>query len=141
MSIKFRETVEKIVEKNPEYPPDAYEFINLAVSYTSEKLGRYREKDAGKRHMSAEELLEGIVEYALREFGPMAEAVMKSWNLDSPGAIGKIVFYMIEGKLLRASENDTISDFELDYDIDRALCRPFAGDAGHGKSITPPRIA
>jgi uncharacterized repeat protein (TIGR04138 family) len=140
MDSNFIETVSRIIDNDPRYAADAYEFISNAVNYTSGKLDRAREKDNEKRHISAKELLEGISEYAINEFGPMAGEVFKNWGLTSAKAIGDVVFNMVSEKLLRASEKDSIEDFSIDFDFDRVLMKTFEAKP-EKKKITPPKIA
>lgn len=140
MDSNFIETVSRIIDNDPRYAADAYEFISNAVNYTSRKLDRAKEKDSDKRHISAKELLDGISEYAIKEFGPMAGEVFKNWGLTSARAIGDVVFNMVTEKLLRASEKDSIDDFSIDFDFDGVLRKPFASRP-EKKKITPPTIA
>ncbi len=139
MDEKLREKVAEIVVADPRYAADAYEFISDAVNYTSRKLNRARERDQSKRHISARELLNGISEYAVQEFGPMAGEVLKSWGLTDANSIGNVVFNMVSNKLLRANEKDSINDFSIDYNFDEALAKPFAHKKN--KPYNPPIIA
>jgi uncharacterized repeat protein (TIGR04138 family) len=134
--IHFRKTVKRIIQEDPRYAEDAYDFINEALSYTSRKL----KKDTVENyHISGSELLNGISEYAIEQFGPMAGDVLKNWGLDSPLAIGNVVFNMVNEKLLRAREEDSIEDFNVDMDFDEIFKKRF--EASTGKKIDPPVIA
>jgi uncharacterized repeat protein (TIGR04138 family) len=140
MDSNFIDTVSRILDNDPRYAADAYEFISKAVTYTSQKLERAKEQDNAKRHISAKELLNGISDYAIKEFGPMAGEVFKSWGLTSARAVGDVVFNMVTEKLLRASEKDSIDDFSIEFDFDGVLRKNFEARAKK-KKITPPKIA
>ena len=118
----FQATVEKIVNEDPRYAPDAYPFISEAVFYTTDKLST---EEPDKRHISGQELLEGIREFALNRFGPMAETVLNSWGINDSMDIGRIVFHMVDNDLLGSNENDSIDDFRNGYDFKEAFATPF----------------
>lgn len=142
MDENFKKSVNRIVDTDPRYAADAYEFISNAVNYTAHSLKKNKEKkDRPDHHVSAKELLDGIAEYALREFGPMASEVMKSWGLSDAKAIGNVVYNMIDEKLLRASEEDCVEDFSIEYDFDATLRKPFTREKAAERSINPPTIA
>ena len=105
------------------------------------KLKKIKEKDKPDRHVSAKELLDGIAEYALREFGPMASEVIKNWGISDAQAIGNVVYNMIDEKLLKASDEDCVEDFSIEYDFDATLRKPFTREKAAPRSINPPMIA
>ncbi len=123
-TIEFYTKVNKITLKDSRYSSDAYEFINDAVIYTVKK-SEENKKENDSSHISGEELLYGVREYALKQFGPMAYSVFCEWGIFDGMAVGNIVFNMIEHKLLSSSENDSIKDFENAFDFKAALCSPF----------------
>lgn len=120
---KFQDAIKRIIEVDPRYSPDAYDFIGKAVTYTAKRLKRHKKN--GNPHVSGKELLEGVCHYATTQFGPMANAVMREWGLTSGRAVGDVVFNMINERLLRKSENDTLDDFDIDFDFEAELAKPF----------------
>lgn len=110
---KFRDTIERIVDHDPRYAVDAYEFINQAVSYTASQLKRSRKTK--NPHISGQELLKGISEYAIDQFGPLAGEVMKTWGLKDGSSIGNVVFNMVEQQLLYANKDESVKDFHGDF--------------------------
>lgn len=131
MDQKFKETIYKIYQRDDRYHPDAYEFVNAAVTYTAKKLERDR-KPSGDRHVTAEELVMGGMDYAITQYGFLAPSVLKQWGLKSGEDFGNIVYNMIAVRLLSASPNDSQADFkchpeladELQKRVDRALLLP-----------------
>ena len=118
---QFITTVEKMVTEDPRFSPEAYEFISDAVIYTTEQLLRNGNK---KRHISGKELLEGIKEFAMSEYGPIAKNVLENWGIKDSISIGHIVFNMVDNQLLGRSEEDTIEDFKGGFDFESAFSTP-----------------
>ena len=108
--------IKSIVSKEKRYAKDAYSFVNAAVNYTVLQ----KEKPS---HVNAQELLNGIVEFALKEYSSFYEDIFKSWNIFRASDIGNIVFALIEEKVLGANENDSIEDFNINFDL-FALAHP-----------------
>ena len=136
----FVEIVEKIIRSDLRYPADAYEFVNESVKFTIRKLRR-ESKSKQERHVTGEELIHGVAEYAAQEFGPLAWSVLEEWRLVSGSAIGDVVFNMIRSGLLTASENDSREDFNRIPDL-RTLLPTHSGRAENKKNGTmPPLIA
>jgi uncharacterized repeat protein (TIGR04138 family) len=110
MSKDFYNQVEKIFKGDPRYKPESYEFVMQALFYTQKRLKR-------EGHISAQELLNGIKDFALEQFGPMAPTVFEHWGITSTDDLGNIVFKMIENGLLKKTEGDSLEDFRAVYDL------------------------
>ncbi|MCU0650680.1 MAG: hypothetical protein MUC52_00400 [Candidatus Omnitrophica bacterium] len=113
---KFYEVVETLCEKDTRYKPDSYEFVMQALAFTQKKL-----KKTG--HVTGKELLDGIRQYALKTYGPMARTVLEFWGIHTTEDFGNIVFNMITVKLFSKTEDDTIDDFKDVYRFDSAFKR------------------
>ena len=103
------------------YGQEPYQFVNLALQITAAALPRERQLDDARRHLSGRELLEGVVQLARSEFGPLAATVFQEWGLDRSEDIGRIVFQMVEAGLLSARPEDTMADFSDEFDLSAAL--------------------
>jgi uncharacterized repeat protein (TIGR04138 family) len=77
------------------------------------------------RHITGQELLEGIRQFALNQFGPMAVTVLEEWGVRNSRDFGEIVFSMVEIELLAKTENDNRDDFNNGYDFTDAFRKPF----------------
>jgi uncharacterized repeat protein (TIGR04138 family) len=119
---QFITTVEKIITDDPRFAEEAYEFISDAVIYTTRKIEK---KDNTKRHISGQELLEGIKDFAISQFGPLTQDVLESWGITDTISIGHIVFNMVDHKLLGSTEDDSIDDFKNGFDFTSAFTSPF----------------
>jgi len=87
-----------------------------ALRFTQKKLKR-------SGHVNGRELSEGIRQYALKIYGPMARTVLEYWGIHSTEDIGNIVFNMIAVKLFSKNEDDSIEDFKGLYRFDEAFKR------------------
>jgi uncharacterized repeat protein (TIGR04138 family) len=65
----FEEGLDLIVTKDSRYARDAYVFLREALDHTQKTI--VKENRGEMRHVSGQELLAGIREYALGQFGPM----------------------------------------------------------------------
>ena len=121
--ISFDETLEAIRAKDPRYHRDAYLFVREALDHT-QKIGT-RENREKPRHVSGQELLAGIREFALAQFGPMTLTVFEEWGIHNCRDFGEIVFNMVEIGLLAKTEKDSRADFQEGYDFNEAFRKPF----------------
>ena len=78
------------------------------------------------RHVAGPELLEGVRQYALREFGPMVLTVFESWGIRNCEDIGHMVFNLINAGIFGKTEEDSLEDFKNVYDFKDAFVIPFA---------------
>ena len=106
----FVKKVEKIIENNHEYKFEAYSFVMAALHHTVSKLEK-------ARHVTGEELLFGIRDYALDQYGPLVRTVLNYWGVNKTEDFGKIVFALVEAGVLRKQQEDKIGDFKDIYDF------------------------
>ena len=120
----FEEAIEHIASKDDRYHREAYFFLREALEHTQHPTGKPPKKNE-VRHVSGQELLNGIREYALQQFGPMTLTVLEEWGIKSCRDFGEIVFNMVEIKLLAKTEKDSREDFRSGYDFHDAFRKPF----------------
>ncbi|MEN9734135.1 MAG: hypothetical protein RLZ45_2130 [Verrucomicrobiota bacterium] len=111
-----------ILERDPRYARAAYHFVCEALDHTQGTRGA---KPGAKSHVTAQELLEGIRQYALQQFGPLAYTVLEDWGIRSCPDFGEIVFNLIDHEIFSKTETDTREDFRAGFDFDGAFRRPF----------------
>ena len=112
------EKIERIVELDSRYKVAAYAFVLLALNYTLAKLER-------RRHVTGKELLQGIREFGIAQYGPMAKTVFNYWGVSATRDFGEIVFSLVEHKLLGKTEEDKIEDFVDIYDFEDEFVRKY----------------
>lgn len=119
----FEDVLNKMVEQNPRYHRDAYFFLREALEFTQKSVSKANRNQV--RHITGQELLNGIREYALALYGPMAITVLEQWGITSCEDFGNMVFLMVDHGLLRKTEQDNPGDFKNGYSFDAAFREPF----------------
>ena len=119
----FPEVIRKIHEQDDRFGKGAYYFIREALDHTLKSMENNNKGKNG--HVSGNELLEGIREYALDRFGPMSLTMMNHWNIRKCRDFGEIVFNLVEHGILGRTENDTLDDFDDGFDFKSAFEDPF----------------
>lgn len=121
--VNFDEALDQILATDNRFHHDAYRFMREALDFTQKLVGR---ENLGKvRHVTGQELLDGLRQYALQQFGPMAATVFEEWGIRNCQNFGEIVFNMVEIGLLARTEKDTRDDFQNGYDFTEAFRKPF----------------
>jgi len=121
--VNFDEALDQILAKDERFHRDAYLFMREALDFTQKLVGR--ENQGKVRHVSGQELLDGLRQFALQQFGPMAVTVFEEWGIRNCQNFGEIVFNMVEIGLLAKTEKDTRDDFQNGYDFTGAFRKPF----------------
>ncbi len=121
------ELLNEILARDPRYTVEAYAFVRGGLDFSVRRLKKHR-------HISGRELLEGIREFAIEEFGPMSKTVLNEWGIACTEDVGEIVFNMVETGLLGKTDKDTRADFANGYDFDEAFRKPFKPDTIPSKS-------
>lgn len=120
----YRERLQKIIDKDPRYPAVAYDFVRAGVSFTGERL-RGEGETSERFHISGQQLLDGLRDLALNEFGPLAYDVLAEWNVTETADFGNLVFNLVSSSLLGASDEDSPEDFAEGYTFADAFLKPF----------------
>jgi uncharacterized repeat protein (TIGR04138 family) len=76
----FEEGVDQILGRDPRYQHDAYLFVREALDHTQKAISRTTRKHLPS-HVTGQQLLEGIREFGLNQFGPMTLSVFEEWGL------------------------------------------------------------
>jgi uncharacterized repeat protein (TIGR04138 family) len=121
--IGFAEALDSIVASDPRYQRDAYAFLRDALDFTTKQQKKI--KGVSVRHVTGPELLDGVRQYALKEFGPMVMTVFDSWGIHSCEDIGNMVFNLIGAGIFGKTEEDSIEHFKNVYDFGDAFVKPF----------------
>ena len=103
------------------YPPEAYDFVQQGLSFTVQVIHGKGGKPRANRHVSGQQLCEGIREYALAQYGMLAATVLGLWNITSTLDFGRIVFALIEAGQMQKTDEDTIEDFRNVFDFKTAF--------------------
>ncbi|HEY2252327.1 MAG TPA: Minf_1886 family protein [Planctomycetaceae bacterium] len=149
-------TTQKTSLPRLKYHPNTERFLFEALRRTQRNLGRLREgrlpaggtasletgsSDGGDQqvveqqsHISGPELLEGIREFALEEFGLLARTVFHCWSIHTTEDFGRVVFDLIERHEMSKTDGDQLSDFIDVYDFEEALDNQYRIDVSRAFS-------
>ena len=108
--VEYSKKIDKILIKDNRYKKEAYIFVLSALNHTVAGLPKHR-------HIIGKELLEGMREFALEQFGPLALEVFEYWGIKVTEDIGEIVFNLVEQGLLSKTESDSRNDFKNIFDF------------------------
>ena len=103
---------------------DAFRFLYESLERSVTLAGRQAAEGAD-RHVSGDELLQGMRVLAGEMFGPLAAQVWRSWGVQSTLDWGHIVFLLVEAQLLNRQESDQLGDFAGVYDFDQVFVQDY----------------
>ena len=116
----FEKVLEVIMRQEQRYSREAYVFVQMAMDYYRAKHG-----DAETQHLTGQELLQGVKELALEQFGPMAPDVLNHWGLERGEDVGEIVYLFLEHGLMNKTAEDKKEDFAGVMEFNRDMAAEF----------------
>jgi uncharacterized repeat protein (TIGR04138 family) len=116
----FLQDIEALAERDGRFSGAAYLFVYDALQHTVEKLGKVS-MPREQRHVSGRDLLYGISEHALDQFGPLTRTVFDHWGIRATRDFGEIVFNLVNDNLMTTTEDDRIEDFIDVFNFDEEL--------------------
>jgi uncharacterized repeat protein (TIGR04138 family) len=121
--INFNEALNQIISHDPRYDRDVYHFVREGLDYTVKLV---KKNVTGKeRHVSGQELLEGLRRFSLHQFGPMTKTVLNYWGVKRCEDFAEIVFNLVEKGVLGKTDQDSREDFKGGYDFEEAFVKPY----------------
>jgi uncharacterized repeat protein (TIGR04138 family) len=131
--------IAKLLKEDRRYKIDAYAFVFEALNYAHTQLGMGAERAAeaeedepeepspkeAERHLTGQQLCEAIRQYALEQYGYMAQCVLNSWGVNSTSDFGEIVFNLIGIGQMRKTSDDQREDFDNVFDFETGLRQSF----------------
>jgi uncharacterized repeat protein (TIGR04138 family) len=128
--MKPKKTIEQIIEQDGRYPLEAVQFIREGLNFTvTHYFGDHVETDDAERsqlrHVSGDQLCEGLRQLALQRWGLMAKSVLAQWNIHRTRDFGEIVFLLVNNDWMHKQPRDAIEDFDEIYDFTQAFEKEF----------------
>jgi uncharacterized repeat protein (TIGR04138 family) len=108
------EVLDRLQERNPRFHASSYVFVLHALHAVISSLET-------PRHVSGQELAEGVRKLALDRFGPLARTVLEHWGIHDTDDVGRVVFAMVEHGILIKQDGDQPEDFTDVYDFEEAF--------------------
>jgi uncharacterized repeat protein (TIGR04138 family) len=124
------QALRQLVSEEKAYPINAYVFLYQALDRTQNMVGV-------RRHVTGQELLEGVRELAIELFGPLTLMVFKHWNLTCSEDFGRMVFHLVERELMGKTDEDKLEDFSSNYDFQEAFAPENLMALVDPQSLTP----
>lgn len=118
--------IAKLLKEDRRYKFEAYALVFESLGYAHKNLGMGSEHAAEgeeepegqpERHLTGQQLCEAIRQYALDQYGLMAETVLKNWGVTTTSDFGEIVFNLIRIGQMRKTKEDKREDFDNVYDF------------------------
>src|SRR6187402_800422 len=104
-----RKSLEQVVQDNGHFPLEAFEFVRQGLSHAVASIhGDVEGKPEAVCHITGRELSVGLRDYAVLKYGVMARAVLAHWGIHRTMDFGRIVFAMVESKLMHKTDQDDI---------------------------------
>jgi uncharacterized repeat protein (TIGR04138 family) len=117
--LQFAESIlDQLRERNPRFHGKAYLFLLSALHSVMKDLDE-------PRHISGQELAEGVRELALEQYGPIARTVLEHWGIHTTRDLGEIVFTLVDAGVLIKQSGDSRADFEDIFDFEDVFERDY----------------
>jgi uncharacterized repeat protein (TIGR04138 family) len=112
---KFR----SLLATDKRFDAEAYNFIYEALDWTLKHVAKSERK--GSQHVTGRELLEGIRQFSIEQFGCLARTVLETWGVHSTDDFGEIVFNLVAYDLMGKQDSDSRQDFHGVYDFEEVF--------------------
>ena len=130
----FGEKLDHIVQQDPRYDREAYIFLRDALDFTIKLRKKARE---GTDHVTGQQLLEGIRQFALKQYGPMTPTVLAYWGVRRCEDFGEMVFNFIREGIFGKTESDSLDHFKGSYTFQEAFVVPFLPEKAQAHQRIP----
>lgn len=138
--LDFGEKLDLIVQQDSRFDREAYLFLRDALDYTvklRKKSKETKETKDGTDHVSGQQLLDGIRQFALKQNGPMVPTVLAYWGVRRGEDFGEMVFNFIREGIFGKTDTDTVEDFKGGYDFHDAFVLPFLPATLSPRAVSP----
>ena len=116
------EVLDQLQERNPRFHTRSYEFVLHALHSVIRSLDE-------PRHITGQELTNGVRELALGQYGPLARTVLEHWGIHETEDVGRVVFAMVEQGILVKEDEDHPEDFTDLFDFEEVFDREYPWSA------------
>ena len=112
------EILQDLRARNPRFHGKGYLFLLSALHAVLEGMDE-------PRHISGEELADGVRNLAMARYGPMARTVLGHWGIHSTDDLGEMVFAMVDCGVMMKQEEDRREDFQDLFDFEEVFERDY----------------
>ncbi len=121
MPNEFHQKLSQIIRSDARFRPQAYQFLFQGLDHTITQLGLAARPAREERHVSGQQLCDGIRDLALRRFGYLAGTVFELWGVTRTDDWGAIVFNLVDASLMSKNDADSPADFHELHEYGDAL--------------------
>ena len=125
------QAMRELLDEDTRFKFEAYQFIRESLQYAHEHLNLPDVAHAseasespsrpGPRHVTGQQLCEACRQYALDQYGFMAQTVLANWGIRSTSDLGELVYNLIRIEQMRKSDTDRREDFDDVYSFEDAF--------------------
>ncbi|HTF88294.1 MAG: Minf_1886 family protein [Planctomycetota bacterium] len=120
----MNDALRKLALQDGRYSPEAFRFLYESLEHALRLTGR-EHAEGTDRHVTGREVLDGMRACATQQFGPLAAHVWRSWGVKESLDWGRIVFLLVEHKMLKRQDGDKLEDFAEGFDFDEVFERSY----------------
>ncbi len=106
--------------KSGGYAPEAFAFVGESLRHAARLFGK-ENAEQEHRHLTARELVDGMLDLATQRYGLLAELVLREWGLKRAEDVGRITFALIEVGVFSKQPSDRLEDFSSGPDFGEVL--------------------
>jgi uncharacterized repeat protein (TIGR04138 family) len=118
-------TLQQLVADVGLYPAEAYQFVQEGLGHTVRTIHANITDAKASRHVSGQQLCDGLRDLALAQWGLLARTVLERWNITCTLDFGRIVFALIEVGQMQRTDEDTLDDFRNVFDFETVLDKSY----------------
>jgi uncharacterized repeat protein (TIGR04138 family) len=101
----------EIASQHGTYTAEAYALVAEGLHHSAELTGKTG-KTGDARHLTAQELVAGVLHLAAERFGLLAAKVLGHWGVLRSEDLGNITYHLIEAGVFGQATNDRQGDFD-----------------------------
>ena len=115
------EAMTRLILADGRYPLDAFEFLHEGLELAAQTRYGDELSEGGHRHVSGEQLCQGLRSHAIRRWGPLARTVLAHWGIHSTLDFGEMVYLLVDNGFMQKTADDSLEDFRDVFDFKQAF--------------------
>lgn len=113
-------SIHEAIQSDGRYPPAAFEFLFRGLERAAKRVhGERKAREA--RHVTGQQLCEGLRLEAIANWGLLAPTVLQRWRIRRTRDFGEMVMLLIGLEVFARQDSDRIEDFDDVYDFAAAF--------------------
>lgn len=92
------------------FAAEGFAFVSQSLRHAAALTAGQR-APGERRHLTAPQLLDGVIDLAAERYGLLGELVLRRWGIRSPDDVGTITFVLIKKGVFSKQPSDRLEDF------------------------------